>query len=138
MLDVNGILEKPLQYGKFDESQHVPIQPATSNPELQAYSHSEPQVPIKKKHKPVSIKEQVNRSFTDNPQKTRAQNREAQRAWRERKAKRVKDLEASIADLDSRCKALEISHAEMLGHYEKVVVDLKVLGLLDEILEMDN
>ncbi|KAK8167739.1 hypothetical protein IWX90DRAFT_131701 [Phyllosticta citrichinensis] len=64
----------------------------------------------------------------------RAQNRAAQRAFRERKEKHARDLEAQLALLSDKYTKLETSHAELSSAYEKL---RRVIHLLtsDEAVE---
>ncbi|KAK7706135.1 hypothetical protein SLS57_009787 [Botryosphaeria dothidea] len=57
----------------------------------------------------------------------RAQNRAAQRAFRERKEKHAKDLEAKLAVLSERYGRLEASHKELGEAYEKLRRTLELL-----------
>ena len=69
-------------------------------------------------------------------QRRRAQNRAAQRAFRERKEKHARDLEAKLADMTEKYKNLEISHTELKISYEKLhkTLDLLVKGDEDDRL----
>ncbi|KAK7553104.1 hypothetical protein IWX49DRAFT_171607 [Phyllosticta citricarpa] len=64
----------------------------------------------------------------------RAQNRAAQRAFRERKEKHARDLEAQLTMLSDKYTKLETSHAELSTAYEKL---RRVIHLLtsDEAVE---
>jgi len=57
----------------------------------------------------------------------RAQNRAAQRAFRERKEKHARDLESQLADLSTKYRSLETSHAELAAAYEKLQKTLELL-----------
>lgn len=57
----------------------------------------------------------------------RAQNRAAQRAFRERKEKHAKDLETQLALLSEKYGKLEASHAELNTAYEKLRRTLELL-----------
>ncbi|KAJ9635822.1 hypothetical protein H2199_008174 [Coniosporium tulheliwenetii] len=57
----------------------------------------------------------------------RAQNRAAQRAFRERKEKRAKDIEVQLVTLTERYRLLESSHAELSASYEKMRKAMEVL-----------
>lgn len=50
----------------------------------------------------------------------RAQNRAAQRAFRERKEKHARDLEQALAALTEKHRSLETNHAELSAAYEKL------------------
>ncbi|KAK8197908.1 uncharacterized protein BKA78DRAFT_86419 [Phyllosticta capitalensis] len=64
----------------------------------------------------------------------RAQNRAAQRAFRERKEKHARDLESQLAMLSEKYSKLETSHVELTSAYEKL---RRVIHLLtsDEQIE---
>lgn len=54
-----------------------------------------------------------NSSQTAREQRRRAQNRESQRAFRERKNQQIKDLEQNLADLQTKHEKLQKSYAEL-------------------------
>lgn len=60
-------------------------------------------------------------------QRRRAQNRAAQRAFRERKEKRTRDVEVQLTTLTEKYRALECSHAELFASYEKLRKAMEVL-----------
>ncbi|KAF1813343.1 hypothetical protein P152DRAFT_506943 [Eremomyces bilateralis CBS 781.70] len=57
----------------------------------------------------------------------RAQNRAAQRAFRERKEKHARDLEGQLAALTEQYNTLESDHAELSAAYEKLRRTIEVL-----------
>jgi len=57
----------------------------------------------------------------------RAQNRAAQRAFRERKEKHARDLEVQLSELTVKYRSLETSHAELSAAYEKLQKTLELL-----------
>ncbi|KAF2805720.1 uncharacterized protein BDZ99DRAFT_110337 [Mytilinidion resinicola] len=57
----------------------------------------------------------------------RAQNRAAQRAFRERKEKHAKDLEAQLAVLTEKYRHLESSHGELNAAYDKLRKTIELL-----------
>ncbi|KAF2836106.1 hypothetical protein M501DRAFT_284549 [Patellaria atrata CBS 101060] len=57
----------------------------------------------------------------------RAQNRAAQRAFRERKEKHAKDLESQLASLTDKFRSLETSHAELNAAYDKLRKTIELL-----------
>jgi AP-1-like transcription factor len=63
----------------------------------------------------------------DLTQRRRAQNRAAQRAFRERKEKHARDLEAKLSELTDNYKSLEASHSELMTAYEKLQKTLELL-----------
>jgi AP-1-like factor len=60
-------------------------------------------------------------------QRRRAQNRAAQRAFRERKEKHARDLEIQLNELTTKYQRLETSHAELNVAYEKLQKTLELL-----------
>lgn len=63
-------------------------------------------------------------------QRRRAQNRAAQRAYRERKEKHARGLEAKLLEMTEKYKNLEISHAQLKVAHDKLgkIFDLLVKG----------
>ncbi|KAH7361285.1 hypothetical protein BKA66DRAFT_592902 [Pyrenochaeta sp. MPI-SDFR-AT-0127] len=57
----------------------------------------------------------------------RAQNRAAQRAFRERKEKHARDLEAQLAILSDKYNKLEVSHSDLNAAYEKLRKTIELL-----------
>jgi len=62
----------------------------------------------------------------------RAQNRAAQRAFRERKEKHARDLEAQLSELTVKYRSLETSHAELTAAYDKLQKTLELLTQKEE------
>ncbi|KNG52210.1 basic-leucine zipper transcription factor protein [Stemphylium lycopersici] len=62
----------------------------------------------------------------------RAQNRAAQRAFRERKEKHARDLEAQLFILNEKYNKLEVSHAELNSAYEKLRKTIELLTQDDD------
>jgi AP-1-like factor len=60
-------------------------------------------------------------------QRRRAQNRAAQRAFRERKEKHARDLEAQLSVLSDKYNKLEVSHLELNAAYEKLRKTIELL-----------
>jgi AP-1-like factor len=60
-------------------------------------------------------------------QRRRAQNRAAQRAFRERKEKHARDLEVQLSELTVKYRSLETSHSELSAAYEKLQKTLELL-----------
>ena len=65
-------------------------------------------------------------------QRRRAQNRAAQRAFRERKEKHARDLEAQLAVLTEKYNKLETSHSDLSAAYEKLRKTIELLTQDDE------
>jgi len=62
----------------------------------------------------------------------RAQNRAAQRAFRERKEKHARDLEAQLSVLTDKYNKLEVSHSELNAAYEKLRKTIELLTQDDD------
>jgi AP-1-like factor len=65
-------------------------------------------------------------------QRRRAQNRAAQRAFRERKEKHARDLEAQLSVLSDKYNKLEVSHSELNAAYEKLRKTIELLTQDDD------
>jgi AP-1-like factor len=65
-------------------------------------------------------------------QRRRAQNRAAQRAFRERKEKHARDLEAQLTVLTDKYNKLEGSHSELNAAYEKLRKTIELLTQHDD------
>ncbi|KAF2113374.1 hypothetical protein BDV96DRAFT_122571 [Lophiotrema nucula] len=62
----------------------------------------------------------------------RAQNRAAQRAFRERKEKHARDLEAQLSVMSDKYNKLEISHSELNAAYDKLRKTIELLTQDDD------
>lgn len=69
---------------------------------------------------------------SDAYQRRRAQNRAAQRAFRERKEKHARDLEAQLSVLSDKYNKLEVSHTELNAAYEKLRKTIELLTQDDD------
>lgn len=65
-------------------------------------------------------------------QRRRAQNRAAQRAFRERKEKHARDLEDQLAALNDKYSKLETSHTELNAAYDKLRKTIELLTQDDD------
>jgi AP-1-like factor len=65
-------------------------------------------------------------------QRRRAQNRAAQRAFRERKEKHARYLEAQLSVLSNKYNKLETSHSELSSAYEKLRKTIELLTQDDD------
>ncbi|KAF2433576.1 hypothetical protein EJ08DRAFT_59645 [Tothia fuscella] len=63
----------------------------------------------------------------------RAQNRAAQRAFRERKEKHARDLEVQLAELSNKYQSLETTHAELSAAYDKLQKTLELLTTKEDV-----
>ena len=62
----------------------------------------------------------------------RAQNRAAQRAFRERKERHARDLETALAALNEKYRTLETSHTELSAAYDKLRKTIELLTKGDD------
>ena len=67
------------------------------------------------------------RRKTNHVQRRRAQNRAAQRAFRERKEKHARDLEVQLSVLTEKYNKLEVTHTELHAAYEKLRKTIELL-----------
>lgn len=65
-------------------------------------------------------------------QRRRAQNRAAQRAFRERKEKHARDLEVQLSALTDKYNKLEVSHTELNAAYDKLRKTIELLTQDDD------
>jgi AP-1-like factor len=65
-------------------------------------------------------------------QRRRAQNRAAQRAFRERKEKHARDLEAQLSVMSDKYNKLQVSHSELNAAYEKLRKTIELLTQGDD------
>ena len=65
-------------------------------------------------------------------QRRRAQNRAAQRAFRERKEKHARDLEVQLGALTDKYNKLEVSHTELNAAYDKLRKTIELLTQDDD------
>lgn len=68
----------------------------------------------------------------------RAQNRAAQRAFRERKEKHARDLEAQLSVMTEKYTKLEVSHIELNAAYEKLRKTIELLTQDDDAQGEDD
>ncbi|KAL5115178.1 hypothetical protein ACEQ8H_006932 [Pleosporales sp. CAS-2024a] len=80
---------------------------------------------------PVNSSVPVERTHTTSGRR-RAQNRAAQRAFRERKEKHARDLEAQLAVLTEKYTKLQVSHTELNAAYEKLRRTIELLTQADD------
>ncbi|KAF2455150.1 hypothetical protein BDY21DRAFT_373621 [Lineolata rhizophorae] len=102
----------PSDFGSADESS--PYCSPSSRPTDVAYIPAPPPQPAPE------------RTHTTSGRR-RAQNRAAQRAFRERKEKHARDLETQLAAMTEKYRSLETSHAELTAAYEKLRKTIELL-----------
>ena len=115
----------PSDFGSADESPYCSPRPRQT--EL-AYS-----APAERTHTTSGVSFRYRRLYSKSqrltvpPQRRRAQNRAAQRAFRERKEKHAKDLESQLAALTEKYRNLESSHTELNAAYNKLRKTIELL-----------
>ena len=72
------------------------------------------------------------RRKTNHVQRRRAQNRAAQRAFRERKEKHARDIEVQLSVLTEKYNKLEVTHTELHAAYEKLRKTIELLTQDDD------
>jgi AP-1-like factor len=79
-----------------------------------------------------SLHSKIAKTTLTDTQRRRAQNRAAQRAFRERKEKHARDLEAQLAVLTEKYNKLESSHTELNASYDKLRKTIELLTQDDD------
>ncbi|KAL1800658.1 hypothetical protein ACET3X_001000 [Alternaria dauci] len=122
------IVDEPMQFGSYP----MPMTPSDFGSEHDSpycsprpLQHTEP--PFGTIHKPAPAE----RTHTTSGRR-RAQNRAAQRAFRERKEKHARDLEAQLSVLNDKYTKLETSHTELNAAYEKLRRTIELLTQDDD------
>ncbi|KAF2623620.1 hypothetical protein BU25DRAFT_170858 [Macroventuria anomochaeta] len=122
------IVDEPMHFGSY----HMPMTPSEFGSDHDSpycsprpLSHAEPvymtgsaSLPAEKTHTTSG--------------RRRAQNRAAQRAFRERKEKHARDLEVQLSALNERYNKLEVSHTELNTAYEKLRKTIELLTQDDD------
>jgi hypothetical protein len=116
------IADEPMQFGAYQ----LPMTPSDFGSD-----HDSPYCsPRPPQTEPVfaqtSISAPAERTHTTSGRR-RAQNRAAQRAFRERKEKHARDLETQLAALTDKYNKLETSHTELNAAYEKLRKTIELL-----------
>lgn len=122
-------IDKPVQLGSYT----MPMTPSDIGSDHDS-SYCSPQAP---QHTEPVFTPSISTAFTARAHTTsgrrRAQNRAAQRAFRERKEKHARDLEAQLCTLTEKYHKLELSHAKLNGAYEKLRKTIALLTQDDQI-----
>lgn len=122
----------PSEFGSEHDSPYCSPRPIT-HPETM-YLNSPMSLTAEKTHTTsgVSSITVLALSSANPPQRRRAQNRAAQRAFRERKEKHARDLEVQLSVLTEKYNKLEMSHSELNAAYEKLRKTIEVLTQDDD------
>ncbi|CAN9106348.1 unnamed protein product [Alternaria alternata] len=122
------IVDEPMHFGSYP----MPMTPSDFGSEHDSpycsprpLQHTEPTFGTTQKPAPAE------RTHTTSGRR-RAQNRAAQRAFRERKEKHARDLEAQLSILNDKYTKLETSHTELNAAYEKLRRTIELLTQDDD------
>ncbi|KAF2094229.1 hypothetical protein NA57DRAFT_47165 [Rhizodiscina lignyota] len=117
----------PSDFGSADESAYCSPQPP-----LAELSYPPIPSPITATSVPVSRSSGQEQRTHATSGRRRAQNRAAQRAFRERKEKHARDLETALSALTEKYRNLETSHSELSAAYEKLRKTIELLTKDDD------
>jgi len=112
----------PSDFGSTDESAYCSPQPPMAE-----LSFPPIPSPITATSVPVSRSSGHEQRTHATSGRRRAQNRAAQRAFRERKEKHARDLEQALSALTEKYRSLESSHSELNAAYEKLRKTIELL-----------
>ncbi|KAL6711770.1 hypothetical protein ACN47E_002813 [Coniothyrium glycines] len=115
------IVDEPMQFSSYP----MPMTPSDfgsdhDSPYCSPRLHAEPA--FTSMHSPAPTE----RTHTTSGRR-RAQNRAAQRAFRERKEKHARDLEAQLSVMSEKYNKLEVSHTELNAAYDKLRKTIELL-----------
>jgi AP-1-like factor len=119
------IVDEPLQFGSY----HMPLTPSEFGSDHDSPYCSPQPIPHAEPVYASNITSLTTEKTSNTSGRRRAQNRAAQRAFRERKEKHARDLEVQLAALTDKYTKLETSHAELNAAYEKL---RRTIGLLTQ------
>ena len=139
------IVDEPMQFGSYP----MPMTPSDFGSDHDSpycsprpLQHVEPSfaavhtpAPAERTHTTSGVGHDPTHAFdvpSNKYQRRRAQNRAAQRAFRERKEKHARDLEAQLAVLSEKYTKLEVSHSELNAAYEKLRKTIELLTQDDD------
>jgi AP-1-like factor len=129
----------PSDFGSDHDSPYCSPRPPPHAEPTFAASHSS--VPAERTHTTSGVSHSP--KYLQSPvliseQRRRAQNRAAQRAFRERKEKHARDLEGQLSVLTDKYNKLEVSHFELNAAYEKLRKTIELLTQDDEDAEGED
>ncbi|EOA83698.1 uncharacterized protein SETTUDRAFT_155072 [Exserohilum turcica Et28A] len=122
------IVDEPMQFGSYP----MPMTPSDFGSDHDSpYCSPRPLQHVEPSFAAVHTPAPAERTHTTSGRR-RAQNRAAQRAFRERKEKHARDLEAQLAVLSEKYTKLEVSHSELNAAYEKLRKTIELLTQDDD------
>ncbi|KAI8938364.1 hypothetical protein NX059_004259 [Plenodomus lindquistii] len=128
------IVDEHIQFGSYP----MPMTPSDFGSDHDSpYCSPRPPQHTEPALKPVQSSTSTGRVHTTSGRR-RAQNRAAQRAFRERKEKYARDLEDQLSVLSDKYTKLEISHSELNSAYEKLRKTIELLTQDDDAEREDE
>ncbi|KAF2278809.1 uncharacterized protein EI97DRAFT_393527 [Westerdykella ornata] len=122
------IVEEPMQFGSYT----LPMTPSDLGSDHDSpYCSPRPPPNIEPARSPTMAPAPTEKAHTTSGRR-RAQNRAAQRAFRERKEKHARDLETQLAALTEKYNKLEVSHTELNVAYQKLRKTIELLTQDDD------
>ncbi|KAF2824192.1 hypothetical protein CC86DRAFT_408301 [Ophiobolus disseminans] len=122
------IVDEQMQFGSYP----MPMTPSDFGSDHDSpYCSPRPPPHAEPVFAPGHISAPTERTHTTSGRR-RAQNRAAQRAFRERKEKHARDLEAQLSLLSDKYNKLEVSHSELNAAYEKLRKTIELLTQDDD------
>ncbi|KAH7120819.1 hypothetical protein B0J11DRAFT_532654 [Dendryphion nanum] len=122
------INEEPMQFGSYP----LPMTPSDFGSDHDSpYCSPRPPPHVEPVYGQPPASAPAERTHTTSGRR-RAQNRAAQRAFRERKEKHARDLETQLTALTDRYNKLEVSHTELNAAYEKLRKTIELLTQDDD------
>lgn len=122
------IVDEQMQFGSYP----MPMTPSDFGSDHDSpYCSPRPPPHVEPVFAPVRSSAPAERTHTTSGRR-RAQNRAAQRAFRERKEKHARDLEAQLTVLTDKYNKLEVSHSELNAAYEKLRKTIELLTQDDD------
>ncbi|EUC43993.1 hypothetical protein COCMIDRAFT_38118 [Bipolaris oryzae ATCC 44560] len=122
------IVDEPVQFGSYP----MPMTPSDFGSDHDSpYCSPRPLQHVEPTFGAVHTPAPAERTHTTSGRR-RAQNRAAQRAFRERKEKHARDLENQLSILNEKYSKLEVSHSELNAAYEKLRKTIELLTQDDD------
>lgn len=126
-------------FGTEDVKFTYPITPSELGSADDSYTHQMHELAYSQMASPITSgtsipvpKESPQRPVHATSGRRRAQNRAAQRAFRERKEKHARDLEEALSALTAKYQNLETSHSELSAAYDKLRKMIELLTKDDD------
>ncbi|KAH8706136.1 hypothetical protein GQ44DRAFT_777800 [Phaeosphaeriaceae sp. PMI808] len=122
------IVDEQMQFGSYP----MPMTPSDFGSDHDSpYCSPRPPPHVEPAFSPAHSPAPAERTHTTSGRR-RAQNRAAQRAFRERKEKHARDLESQLSALADKYNKLESSHSELNGAYDKLRKTIELLTQDDD------